>query len=79
MDATLRNRHLLILDTETRALVGQCSGPTRDGRCPDLAAGQSLPCAGRRLVPAGGTGLEGWRLTILDAPIDTCPIAPLVL
>jgi hypothetical protein len=78
--ATARHdRLILILDRDTRALVSQCSGPAADGLCPNASAGHDLPCAGRRVVPAYGTGLEGWRLTITDPQEDgSCPLALLV-
>jgi hypothetical protein len=69
---------ILILDRETRALLAHCSGPTTSGQCPNAAAGDLVPCAGRRIVPTYGTGIEGWRLTILDHQGTTCPLAPFV-
>lgn len=69
------DRLLLILDPRSRALVAQCSGPTTRGHCPRVAAGQVVPCAGRRIVPAYGTGIEGWRLTIVDRDLTDCPLA----
>lgn len=78
MTTATRDRLILILDRDTRALVSQCSGPTSEGRCPTAVAGSPVPCAGRRVVPAYGTGIEGWRLTILDAPEELCPLAFMV-
>lgn len=75
MIAPRQDRLLLILDADTRALVGQCTGPESGGACPRVAAGKVVPCAGRRLVPAYGTGIEGWRLTILDRDVTECPLA----
>jgi hypothetical protein len=72
------DRRILILDRDTCALVGQCSGPTGYGVCPNVAEGHAVPCAGRRLVPASGTGIEGWRLTIFEPEGDACPLASLV-
>jgi hypothetical protein len=75
MTALRHDRLLLILDADTRALVGQCTGPEIGGVCPRVGAGTVVPCAGRRLVPAYGTGIEGWRLTILDHDVTECPLA----
>lgn len=66
---------LLILDPDTRALVGQCKGPTGDGRCPRVAEGVPVPCSGRRIVPAQGTGIEGWSITVVDDDVTQCPLA----
>jgi len=69
---------ILILDPETRALVAHCSGPTQAGQCPNAVPGHAVPCAGRRIVPAFGTGIEGWRLTVPDRKGTSCPLAPFV-
>ena len=75
MTAPRHDRLLLILDADTRALVGQCTGPDVGGACPRAAAGTVVPCAGHRLVAAYGTGIEGWRLTIMDRDLTECPVA----
>jgi hypothetical protein len=73
------DRLILILDPDTGALVAQCSGPRADGLCPNASAEHAIPCGGRRAVPARGTGIEGWRLTVFDDPEDgACPLASLV-
>lgn len=68
------DRMILILDAATRAVVEQCAGPDIAGECPN-AHGGVVPCAGRRVVPAYGTGIEGWRLTVVDTERRTCPLA----
>ena len=78
MDTPHDDRLILIVDRDTQALVGQCSGPVGGGRCPNADKGHPVPCVGRRLVPASGTGIEGWRLTVFDPPDETCPLASLV-
>ncbi|HXA29457.1 MAG TPA: hypothetical protein VN193_12025 [Candidatus Angelobacter sp.] len=78
MNTQRRDRLILILDRGTRALVGQCSGPDDHGGCPVAVEGHQVPCAGRRIVPAYGTGIEGWRLTILDHEGTACPLAAFV-
>lgn len=66
---------ILILDPKHGALLATCAGPDEAGACPQVGDGEVVPCAGRRLVPAGGTGLEGWRLTIVDKDLEACPLA----
>lgn len=77
MSEPRNDRMILILDARTRAVVEQCNGPDDDGECPN-AHGGAVPCAGRRIVPAYGTGIEGWRLTVVDADRHTCPLAGLL-
>lgn len=74
MTAERNDRMILILDAATRAVVSQCNGPDGEGACPN-AHGGAVPCAGRRVVPAYGTGIEGWRLTVVDTDRRTCPLA----
>ncbi len=74
MDAPHNDRLILILDPATRVIVEQCNGPADDGACPH-AHGGVVPCAGRRVVPAYGTGIEGWRLTVVDTERRSCPLA----
>lgn len=78
MTSRRNDRLVLILDPASRAIVSECSGPGDDGECPNLRAGHAVPCAGRRLVPAYGTGAEGWRLTVVDTDRSTCPLAGLL-
>lgn len=66
---------ILIVDPAGGGVVDTCRGPDALGACPRAGRGDPVPCAGRRLVPAGGTGLEGWRLTIVDRDLDGCPLA----
>ena len=66
-----------IIDPATGEVVDHCSGPLPDGRCPRALDGTRVPCAGHRLAPQSGTGLEGWRLHIVDHDLEECPIAVL--
>ncbi|HZS13290.1 MAG TPA: hypothetical protein VFC09_01705 [Candidatus Dormibacteraeota bacterium] len=78
-DSNDRNdRMILLLDPATRAIVAQCSGPAENGDCPNAGAGGVVPCAGRRIVPAYGTGIEGWHLTVVDTHRTSCPLATLL-
>ena len=78
VDEQRNDRLILILDEKTRALVDQCHGPDDEGLCPRRREGHKVPCAGRRVVPVYGTGIEGWRLTLLHTGESACPIADLL-
>lgn len=68
---------IAIVDPASGEVLDRCVGPLPDGRCPRAADDGRVPCAGHALAPQAGTGFEGWKLDIVDADLDECPIAVL--
>lgn len=66
---------VLIIDRETGRIRGECKGSAAYGLCPQSVDGRPVPCAGCRVVPLQGTGVEGWTLTVADDATDSCPLA----
>jgi len=63
-----------LVDPETGATAGTCSGPTADGGCPRQAEGRPVPCAGFALVAAcRGRNARMLRLSVGVAETD-CPV-----
>jgi hypothetical protein len=70
---------VLITDRDTGKVLGRCSGPVGLGECPNVSLGSTVPCAGHQLVPAAGTGIEGWTCQVSEDEADGCPLAWLPL
>jgi len=62
---------ILMLDVASGRVVGRCTGPTADGRCPRVTVGEILPCAGCALVPVDAPGAEAYTVS---AGMTLCPI-----
>jgi hypothetical protein len=58
-------------DTEGR-VVGHCSGPSPDGRCPIAGEAAAVPCAGHR-VQTASQGRAGWEIRVSPAATE-CPL-----
>lgn len=69
---------VLIIDPRS-GHTAECNGATAFGACPRVPEGQIVPCAGCRVVPGEGTGLEGWVLSVASDAADGCPLAFLPL
>jgi len=66
-----------IIDTATGERIDGCTGPRRDGSCPQTAAGLAVPCAGRRI--RGDLWVASRHFCFDVAPASTrCPLAWLV-
>jgi len=70
---------ILITDRISGEVIAECSGPVGLGECPKVARGDQVPCAGKKLIPAGGTGAEGWRAFVAAQATDHCPLSWLPL
>lgn len=79
MDTQDERARVLIVDRATGQMVGECNGAAAFGQCPKAVEGEPIPCAGCRVVPEQGSGLEGWILTVADDATDACPLAFLPL
>jgi hypothetical protein len=75
MDAQNPAPRFLILDRVSGQVVGECHGAGDLGTCPNTLSGELLPCAGCRVRPLGGSGVEGWTLSVAPDATDTCPLA----
>ncbi len=64
-----------IYNTGGSEVVEECSGPTWAGRCPRVAAGAPVACAGRRIEVTNARELG---LTV-EPDAVSCPLAPLNL
>jgi hypothetical protein len=62
---------LLILDPAGEEPPDACCGPTADGVCPAVVAGEDVPCAGHELASAHGDA--GHRVAV-PAGMDECPL-----
>jgi hypothetical protein len=62
-----------VLDHITRAVVGQCHGPTTAGLCPFADRDGVVGCAGRHIA-ATSSGPEGW-LRWVPRGSHRCPLA----
>ncbi|TMC48450.1 MAG: hypothetical protein E6J14_11920 [Chloroflexi bacterium] len=72
--ATPADDLVIILDTRSGEMVGECGGPTARGECPGVSPGEVVPCAGRRIAPAvAGTG-PLFRLHV-PAGSEECPLS----
>ena len=69
------DRLFLLLDPITRRVVDLCTGPGRDGECPQHVAGQPLPCEARRVVPIRQTPANGLPFMVGPREDDRCPMA----
>jgi hypothetical protein len=67
-------RLFLMTDPATRRLVGMCTGPDSDGKCP-RAAEPPYDCVGLRLIPHAGLDADGLPFTVTVAPDGRCPFA----
>jgi hypothetical protein len=79
MDTQDERARVLIVDRATGQAVGECHGAGAFGQCPNAPDGVTLPCAGCKVVPVQGSGMEGWVLTVSDDAADACPLAFLPL
>lgn len=79
MDTQDERARVLIVDRASGRVVGECHGAAAFGQCPQAAEGEMLPCAGCKVVPVQGSGIEGWILTVSDDATDACPLSFLPL
>jgi hypothetical protein len=75
MEAKDERARVLIFDRASGKQVGECHGAGAYGMCPQAVEGEAIPCAGCRIVPMEGSGLEGWTLTVAEDTEDACPLA----
>ena len=67
-------RLFLMTDSATRKLVGMCTGPDSEGKCP-RAAEPPFDCVGLRVILSGGRDADGLPFTVTAAPDGRCPFA----
>ncbi len=75
MDSKDERARVLVVDRATGEVIAECHGAAAFGQCPRAEDGETVPCAGHRVVPAEGSGLEGWTLIVSDGAMDACPLA----
>jgi hypothetical protein len=69
-----RERLYLMIDPATRKLVDMCTGPAPDGTCPRSDT-PPFDCVGLRVIPNGGTDVDGLPFTVTSADDGRCPLA----
>ncbi len=67
-------RLFLMTDPATRKLVGMCTGPDSEGKCPRVAE-PPFDCVGLRVILSGGRDADGLPFTVTAAPDGRCPFA----
>ena len=77
MTAQQSSAKLAIIDRDTGQVVAECQGAGPMGVCPQAPEGGLVPCAGRRILPGKGCGLQGWTIDVYTDAADGCPLAVL--